>query len=161
MYRKQSSLLWVSHACTQRLMSLFAPHLPTSLCFCGYVHLSASVFCLWQLHPSLRQASVQMKHRKGEENTEQEEEEHTVSVISNLFQGLSRGSRRDRVAAKFVENEFEKCDRLMELYNRYLTKVVAEQVRVLDNYSTSLIACYLAVLPQQLKDCVVSLVTCQ
>ena len=70
-----------------------------------------------------------MKHKKGEENTVQEEEEHTVSVISNLFQGLSRGSRRDRVAAKFVENEFEKCDRLMELYNRYLTKVVAEQVR--------------------------------
>jgi len=73
--------------------------------------------------------ALQMKHKKGEENTEQEEEEHTVSVISNLFQGLSRGSRRDRVAAKFVENEFEKCDRLMELYNRYLTKVVAEQVR--------------------------------
>ena len=73
-----------------------------------------------------------MKHKKGEENTDQEEEEHTVSVISNLFQGLSRGSRRDRVAAKFVENEFEKCDRLMELYNRYLTKVVAEQVWVLD-----------------------------
>ncbi len=72
---------------------------------------------------------LQMKHKKGEENTEQEEEEHTVSVISNLFQGLSRGSRRDRVAAKFVENEFEKCDRLMELYNRYLTKLVAEQVR--------------------------------
>lgn len=70
-----------------------------------------------------------MKRRKGEESTEQEEEEHTVNVISNLFQGLSRGSRRDRVAAKFVENEFEKCDRLMELYNRYLTKVVAEQVR--------------------------------
>ena len=72
-----------------------------------------------------------MKHKKGEESTEQEEEEHTVSVISNLFQGLSRGSRRERVAAKFVENEFEKCDRLMELYNRYLTKVVAEQVRSL------------------------------
>lgn len=71
-----------------------------------------------------------MKHKKGEENTEQEEEEHTVSVISNLFQGLSRGSRRDRVAAKFVENEFEKCDRLIELYNRYLTKVIAEQVRL-------------------------------
>lgn len=73
---------------------------------------------------------MQMKHKKGEENTEQEEEEHTVSVISNLFQGLSRGSRRDRVAAKFVENEFEKCDRLIELYNRYLTKVIAEQVRL-------------------------------
>ena len=73
--------------------------------------------------------NMQMKHRKGEENTEQEEEERTISVISNLFQGLSRGSRRDRVAAKFVENEFEKCDRLMELYNRYKLKVVAQQVR--------------------------------
>lgn len=69
-----------------------------------------------------------MKHKKGADNTEQEEEERTISIISNLFQGLSRGSRRDRVAAKFVENEFEKCDRLMELYNRYLTRVVAEQV---------------------------------
>lgn len=92
-----------------------------------------------------------MKHKKGEENTDQEEEEHTVSVISNLFQGLSRGSRRDRVAAKFVENEFEKCDRLMELYNRYLTKVVAEQVWVFDSQSMALIAFYFAVLPQQLK----------
>ena len=117
--------------------------------------------CLWQLHPSLRRASVQMKHRKGEENTDQEEEEHTVSVVSNLFQGLSRGSRRDRVAAKFVENEFEKCDRLIELYNRYLTKVVAAQVRVLDSHSISSIACYMAVLPQQLKDCLVSLVAPQ
>ena len=69
-----------------------------------------------------------MKHRKGGDDTEMEEEEHTISVISNLFQGLSRGSRRDRVAAKFVENEFEKCDRLMELYNRYKVKVVSEQV---------------------------------
>ena len=69
-----------------------------------------------------------MKHKKGADNTEQEEEERTISIISNLFQGLSRGSRRDRVAAKFVENEFEKCDRLMELYNRYLTRVLAEQV---------------------------------
>lgn len=80
-----------------------------------------------------RTLDLQMKQKKGEENTEQEEEEHTVSVISNLFQGLSRGSRRDRVAAKFVENEFEKCDRLMELYNRYLTKVVAEQVRYFEH----------------------------
>ena len=71
---------------------------------------------------------MQMKHKKGADNTEQEEEERTISVISNLFQGLSKGSRRDRVAAKFVESEFEKCDRLMELYNRYLTRVVAEQV---------------------------------
>ena len=38
-------------------------------------------------------------------------------------------SRRDRVAAKFVENEFEKCDRLMEVYFRYEAQVAAEEAR--------------------------------
>lgn len=38
-------------------------------------------------------------------------------------------TRRDRVAAKFVENEFEKCDRLMEIYFRYEARVIAEEAR--------------------------------
>ena len=46
------------------------------------------------------------------------------------LQWLARGSRRDRVAAKFVENEFEKVDRLMELYGRYTTRVAAEERRL-------------------------------
>jgi beta-catenin-like protein 1 len=33
------------------------------------------------------------------------------------------------VAAKFVEAEFEKCDRLMELYFRYEARVAAEEAR--------------------------------
>ena len=45
-------------------------------------------------------------------------------------QYLARGSRRDRVAAKFVENEFEKVDRLMELYERYEGRVLAEERRL-------------------------------
>ena len=45
-------------------------------------------------------------------------------------QGLPRGSKRDRVAAKFVENEFEKVDRLMELYSRYSGRVAAEERRL-------------------------------
>lgn len=31
-----------------------------------------------------------------------------------------RGSRRERLLSKFVENEYEKIDRLMELYMRSL-----------------------------------------
>ena len=73
-------------------------------------------------------SSVQMKRKKGEEAEEAEEEERALSVIANLFQGLARGSRRDRLAAKFVENEFEKCDRLMELYSRYHQRVRAAEV---------------------------------
>ncbi len=34
------------------------------------------------------------------------------------------------MAAKFVENEFEKVDRLMELYGRYGARVVAEERRL-------------------------------
>ena len=71
---------------------------------------------------------LQVKRRKGEDAEEAEEEERALSTIANLFQGLSRGSRRDRLSAKFVENEFEKCDRLMELYSRYHSKVRAAEV---------------------------------
>ncbi len=42
---------------------------------------------------------------------------------------MSFQARRDRVAAKFVENEFEKCDRLMELYFRYEERVLNEEAR--------------------------------
>lgn len=59
---------------------------------------------------------------------ENEEEERVVSIISSLLNCLARGSRRDRVCAKFVESEFEKCDHLMELYTRYDARVRAEEV---------------------------------
>ena len=72
---------------------------------------------------------MQVKRRKGEDAEEAEEEERALSTIANLFQGLSRGSRRDRLAAKFVENEFEKCDRLLELYSRYNTRQRAAEVQ--------------------------------
>jgi hypothetical protein len=55
----------------------------------------------------------------GGRDVEKEVEERGVSIIFNLFQTLgTKGGRRERVAAKFVESEFEKCDRLMELFFR-------------------------------------------
>lgn len=35
-----------------------------------------------------------------------------------LLQGVTKNSRKERLAAKFVENEFEKVDRLMEVIFR-------------------------------------------
>lgn len=49
-------------------------------------------------------------------DVEREIEERSVSIISSLLGSITKGSRRDRVAAKFVESEFEKCDRLLEVY---------------------------------------------
>jgi hypothetical protein len=42
-------------------------------------------------------------------------------TLLNIFipGGILRGSRRERLLSKFVENECEKIDRLMELYMRW------------------------------------------
>ncbi|KAL0396199.1 UNVERIFIED_CONTAM: hypothetical protein Scaly_0068300 [Sesamum calycinum] len=44
--------------------------------------------------------------------------------------GILRGSRRERLLSKFVENECEKIDRIMELYVRYSDRVKAETERL-------------------------------
>ncbi|KAG5541872.1 hypothetical protein RHGRI_021645 [Rhododendron griersonianum] len=56
----------------------------------------------------------------------EELEERLVSLIASLFGGILRGSRKERLMSKFVENECEKIDRLMELYMRYSNRVKAE-----------------------------------
>ena len=82
-------------------------------------------YCALRLTGAARRAQV--KWRKGDEGAKAEEEERVVSIISSLLGSLG-GSRRDRVAAKFVEAEFEKTDRLIELYTRYDARVRAEEV---------------------------------
>ncbi|BDA41413.1 beta-catenin-like protein 1 [Coccomyxa sp. Obi] len=81
---------------------------------------------------SIFMGKSKVKRRKGEDSHEAEEEERVVSIISSLLNNLARGSRRDRVCAKFVENEFEKCDHIMELYTRYDGRVRAEEERLAD-----------------------------
>lgn len=48
------------------------------------------------------------------------EDRHHLTLL-NIFMpgGILRGSRRERLLSKFVENECEKIDRLMELYMRW------------------------------------------
>lgn len=69
------------------------------------------------------------KKNQGERYKE-ELEERIISLTASLFDGLSRGSRKERLLSKFVENEFEKVDRLMELYIRYADRVKAEIERM-------------------------------
>jgi beta-catenin-like protein 1 len=56
-----------------------------------------------------------------------EEEERCISIISNLFRGVNGEERKNRIASKFIEKEFEKADRLMEIYDRYETRVTGAQ----------------------------------
>ncbi|KAF6142570.1 hypothetical protein GIB67_039534, partial [Kingdonia uniflora] len=67
---------------------------------------------------------VSKKNKK--ESYQVELEECIISFIASLFDGILRGSRRDRLLSKFVESEYEKIDGLMEP----LTRVKAEIERM-------------------------------
>ncbi|EFH70088.1 predicted protein [Arabidopsis lyrata subsp. lyrata] len=73
---------------------------------------------------------IPLSKRIKRERYEEELEERVISLIASLFAGILRGSRRDRLLSKFVENEFEKIDRLMELYMRYSDRVRLEAERL-------------------------------
>ncbi|GAX82009.1 hypothetical protein CEUSTIGMA_g9437.t1 [Chlamydomonas eustigma] len=74
---------------------------------------------------------ARIKGPRGGRDVEMEVEERSVSIIFNLFQTLgSKGGRRERLAAKFVESEFEKCDRLMELFFRYAARVSTQEAKL-------------------------------
>ncbi|KAI4299683.1 hypothetical protein L6164_033117 [Bauhinia variegata] len=73
---------------------------------------------------------IPISKKNKKERYQEELEERIISLIASLFGGILRGSRRDRLLSKFVENECEKIDRLMELYVRYSDRVKAETERL-------------------------------
>ncbi|KAG2427002.1 hypothetical protein HXX76_012786 [Chlamydomonas incerta] len=78
---------------------------------------------------------AKVKGPAGEHDVDAEVEERCVSLVASLMAQLpatGRGAaRRERLLAKFVEAEFEKTDRLMELLFRYQTRVRAEERRLM------------------------------
>lgn len=59
-----------------------------------------------------------------------EHEEHVCSIISSMLRN-TKAAQKQRLLSKFVENDFEKVDRLIELHLKYLEKVeqVEEQLK--------------------------------
>lgn len=56
------------------------------------------------------------KKNKGIDVTASEETSHTLSIVSSLFTNLpSESPARIRLLAKFVENNYEKVDKLLEI----------------------------------------------
>jgi len=48
--------------------------------------------------------------------------EHIISIVASLVKNCD-GIQRQRLINKFVENDHEKIDRLMELHFKYLDRV--------------------------------------
>jgi len=59
-----------------------------------------------------------------------EQETRSCSIVCSLFKNLADADRRDRLCAKFVEQDFAKCDRLVELWVEFAKRVSAEQTRL-------------------------------
>ena len=56
------------------------------------------------------------KKNKGIDVTASEDTSHTLSIVSSLFSNLSSESpARIRLLAKFVENKYEKVDKILEI----------------------------------------------
>uniref|UniRef100_A0A0D3FCG0 Beta-catenin-like protein 1 N-terminal domain-containing protein n=1 Tax=Oryza barthii TaxID=65489 RepID=A0A0D3FCG0_9ORYZ len=64
------------------------------------------------------------------DSCEQEKQKRELSGSTRRTGGITKGSRRIRLLGKFVENECEKIDRLMEFYTRYSERVKAETERL-------------------------------
>ncbi|XP_003386785.1 PREDICTED: beta-catenin-like protein 1 [Amphimedon queenslandica] len=84
------------------------------------------IFGLGSLFPAFMKTPRGVKKGTGTE----EQEEHVTSIIASLFRHVSGGGR-DRLVSKFVENDHEKVDRLLELHLKYKNKIreVDESIR--------------------------------
>jgi len=63
------------------------------------------------------------KRNKKSGHTENDHEEHIISIIGSLLRNLKDNKPRDRLVAKFVELDHAKTDRLLELHFKYMDKV--------------------------------------
>lgn len=76
-----------------------------------------------RIHHSLTYRRVTPANKQGEEKKKnphatspREDEEHLIGILSALFTNLpSDSAERIRVVAKFVENEYAKVERLLEI----------------------------------------------
>ena len=77
------------------------------------------VYGLRSLFPAFMKTAKKIIKAGGSET---EHEEHICSIIVSLLKNL-QASHRERLVNKFVENDHEKVDRLMELHFKYQRKV--------------------------------------
>ena len=84
------------------------------------------VYGLRSLFPTFMKPPKSLK-KSGD--SEQEYEEHVASIIASLFKNI-QGPMRDRLISKFLENDHEKVDRLIELHIKYRRRMVTIDAEV-------------------------------
>ena len=70
------------------------------------------------------------KSSKKASSSETEYEEHVCSIMVSLLKNIQGAASKERLVSKFLENDHEKVDRLMELHFKYLKRVQVEEERI-------------------------------
>ncbi|GBB94760.1 hypothetical protein RclHR1_02410006 [Rhizophagus clarus] len=82
------------------------------------------IFGLKTLFAAFMRKGLKKLKKNYKSFTEFEEEEHIMGIIISLLKNLPRDSEsRMRLINKFIENNYEKMDRLLEIRENYETKV--------------------------------------
>ncbi|KAJ3179745.1 Beta-catenin-like protein 1 [Gaertneriomyces sp. JEL0708] len=79
---------------------------------------------LGALFPLLMHKGLKKYRKEYKSFSETEFDEHVISVLGSLFRHLTNTEYRGRLMLKFLESDFEKTDRLIELWTMYRQKVV-------------------------------------
>lgn len=56
--------------------------------------------------------------------------EHVISILSSLFRNLTDPTARARLVLKFIENDHEKMDRVLEMHKRYCDRLAAADAEI-------------------------------
>ena len=70
----------------------------------------------------MRPSCLCLSKTKLDKGSSSEDDEHIMSIITSLLLRLG-GEQHARLLSKFVENGFEKVDRLVELHEKYYSKM--------------------------------------
>ncbi|KAI8922394.1 DUF1716-domain-containing protein [Powellomyces hirtus] len=81
------------------------------------------IFGLKTLFPLFMRKGLKTYKKEYKSHSDSEEDEHVMSILASLFRTLSSLDARERLVAKFMEADFEKVGRLLQMHEQYSARV--------------------------------------
>ncbi|KAJ3037352.1 hypothetical protein HDV00_001777 [Rhizophlyctis rosea] len=82
------------------------------------------------LFPILMRKGLKQFRKEYKGYSEAEEDEHVISILSSLLRNLTNPLHRARLVSKFLENDCEKVDRLIEMHSQYSSRLSAVDAEI-------------------------------
>ncbi|KAJ3046658.1 hypothetical protein HK097_000660 [Rhizophlyctis rosea] len=82
------------------------------------------------LFPVFMRKGIRQFRKEYKTYSEAEEDEHVISILSSLLRNLTNQLHRARLVSKFLENDCEKVNRLIDMHQHYFTRVAAVDAEI-------------------------------